>query len=52
NCVSNILDNLIDSSANVVFPFCPATATTSSTPQSVSRMVLLITQKQLQQLVR
>ncbi|CAF1085477.1 unnamed protein product, partial [Didymodactylos carnosus] len=52
NCVSSILDNLIDSSANVAFSIRSVTSSTSSSSQSVSRSVLLITQKQLQQLVK
>ncbi|CAF3722697.1 unnamed protein product [Adineta steineri] len=45
NCVSNILDNLIDSSRSVLFPVLSSTLSSSS----IARSVILITQKQLRQ---
>ncbi|CAF1300551.1 unnamed protein product [Rotaria sp. Silwood1] len=47
NCVSSILDNIIDSSRNVIFPLRSSTLSSSN----ITRSVILITQKQLRQLI-
>ncbi|CAF3758135.1 unnamed protein product [Rotaria socialis] len=47
NCVSSILDNFIDSSRNVMFPIRSSTLSSSS----ITRNIILITQKQLRQLI-
>ncbi|CAF0912699.1 unnamed protein product, partial [Rotaria sordida] len=47
NCVSSILDNFIDSSRNVIFPSRSSILSSSN----ITRSTILITQKQLRQLV-
>ncbi|CAF1359859.1 unnamed protein product, partial [Adineta ricciae] len=47
NCVSSILDSLIDSSRSVMFPLRSTTMSTNN----INRSTILITQKQLRQLI-